>query len=33
MGWVLIRVSTGGGQLWRRWWTFGHYTTRRISWL
>ena len=30
-GW--IRIETGGGRLWVRWWTFGFREMRGISWL
>jgi hypothetical protein len=28
-----LRIGTGGGHLWVRWWTFGFHKTRGISWL
>ena len=30
---VLLRIGTGGGLLWMRWWTFGFHKMREISWL
>ena len=32
-GWSWLRVGTGGGHLWVRWWTFGFHKMRGISWL
>ena len=32
-GSILLRIGTGGGLLWRRWWTFGFHKMRRISWV
>jgi len=28
-----LRVGTGGGHLWMRWWNFGFYKMRGICWL
>ena len=30
-GWSWLRIGTGGGHLWVRWWTFGFRKMRRIS--
>jgi hypothetical protein len=30
LGW--LRIGTGGGRLWVRWWTFGFHKTQGISW-
>ena len=32
-GWGWLRIGTGGGRLWGRWWTFGFRKMRGISWL
>ena len=32
-GWSWLRIGTGGGHLWVRWWTFGFRKMRGISWL
>ena len=32
-GWSWIRIGTGGGHLWVRWWTFEFQKMRGISWL
>ena len=32
-GWSWLRIGTGGGRLWVRWWTFGFHKMRGISWL
>ena len=32
-GWSWLRVGTGGGRLWVRWWTLGLHKMPRISWL
>ena len=32
-GWSWLRIGTGGGHLWVRWWTFGFNKMRGISWL
>ena len=32
-GWSWLRIGTGGGHLWVRWWTFGFQKMRGISWL
>jgi hypothetical protein len=28
-----LRIGTGGGLLWMRWWTFGFHKMQGISWL
>jgi hypothetical protein len=28
-----LRLGTGGGQLWMRWWSFGFHKKRRICWV
>ena len=33
IGWSWLRIGTGGGHLWVRWWTFGFRKMRGISWL
>jgi hypothetical protein len=30
---ISLRIGTGGGLLWVRWWTFGFHKMRGISWL
>ena len=32
-GWSWLRIRTGGGRLWVRWWTLGFHKMRGISWL
>jgi hypothetical protein len=32
-GSIWLRIGTGGGLLWRRWWTFGFHKMRGISWV
>ena len=32
-GWSWLRIGTGGGHLWVRWWTFGFHKMWGISWL
>ena len=32
-GWSWLRIRTGGGHLWIRWWTFGFHKLTGISWL
>ena len=32
-GWSWLRIGTGGGHWWVRWWTFGFRKMRGISWL
>ena len=32
-GWSWLRIGTDGGHLWIRWWTFGFYKVRGVSWL
>ena len=31
-GWIWLRIGTGGGLLWMRWWAFVFYKMRGISW-
>ena len=31
--WSWLRIGTGGGHLWVRWWTFEFHKMRGISWL
>ena len=33
LDYMWIRIGTGGGHLWKRWWTFGFRKMRGISWL
>jgi hypothetical protein len=30
---IWLRIGTGGGSLWMRWWTFGFHKIRGVSWL
>ena len=32
-GWSWLRIGTGCGHLWVRWWTYGYHKMRGISWL
>jgi hypothetical protein len=32
-GLIWLRIGTGGGLLWIRWWTFGFHKMRGISWV
>ena len=32
-GWSWLRIGTGGGHLWVRWWTSGFHKMRGISWI
>jgi hypothetical protein len=32
-GSILVRIGTGGGQLWMRWWNLGFHKMRGISWV
>ena len=32
-GSIWLRIETGGGLLWIRWWTFGFHKIRGISWV
>ena len=33
MDWICLRIGTGGGRFWGRWWTFGLHKMWGISWL
>jgi hypothetical protein len=33
IGFIWLRIGTGGGLLWTWWWTFGFHKMRGISWL
>jgi hypothetical protein len=32
-GLIWLRIGTGGGLLWIRWWTFGSHKMRGVSWV
>jgi hypothetical protein len=32
-GSIWLRIGTGGGLLWMRWWTFRFHKMRGISWV